>query len=72
VACDYGTTSTYPPIVGTITNPTSPGTGGKVAFTDDPIGIISGSSYRGASGSSGAFTMTLGQIDDGSLPVYVN
>ena len=72
VVCDYGTTSTVASIRGTFTNPSPAGTGGSVVFANDPIGLISGSSYCGASGSAGSFSMKLGGLFVGTEPVYVN
>ncbi len=72
VVCDYGTTSTVASIRGTFTNPSPAGTGGSVVFANDPIGLISGSSYCGASGSAGSFSMKLGGLFVGTEPIYVN
>lgn len=77
VVCDYGTTSTVTSINGTITNPDSSGAGGSIAFAADPVGLVSGSSYCGASGSTGTFSATFSGVTDssgtgGNLAVYVN
>jgi hypothetical protein len=77
VVCDYGTTSTVTSISGAITNPNSSGSGGSIVFSSDPVGLISGSSYCGASGSTGSFTANFSGVTDSSgsgsnLAVYVN
>jgi hypothetical protein len=72
VICDYGTTSAVTAIRGTLTNPSPAGADGSVVFSDDPIGLISGSSYCGAAGSTGSFSMTLDGLFVSAEPVYVN
>ena len=77
VVCDYGTTSTVTSIAGAITNPNSSGTGGSIVFSSDTVGLISGSSYCGASGSTGKFSADFNGVSDSSgtgsnLAVYVN
>jgi hypothetical protein len=77
VICDYGTTSTVTSIQGVITNPNSGGTGGTIVFSSDPVGLISGSSFCGAAGSTGSFSATFAGVTDSSgtgsnLAVYVN
>lgn len=67
IICDYGTNSTVTSIVGTVTNPGSSGAGGTIAFSNDPVALISGSSFCGASGSTGTFTATFGSILDTSV-----
>lgn len=66
ITCDYGTTSAVTNIQGVITNPGSTGTGGSIAFTNQTVGLISGTSVCGASGSTGTFNATLGAFTDGS------
>ncbi|HEX4787365.1 MAG TPA: hypothetical protein VH372_02800 [Actinospica sp.] len=77
IICDYGTNSSVTSILGVVTNPNSSGTGGTIAFSSDPVALISGSSFCGASGSTGTFTATFGGITDTSgtgtnTAVYVN
>lgn len=77
VICDYGTTSTVTSIQGVITNPNSSGAGGTIVFGSDPVGLISGSSFCGAAGSTGSFSATFAGVSDSSgtgsnLAVYVN
>lgn len=67
VICDYGTNSAVTSIVGTVTNPDASGAGGTIAFDNDPVALISGSSFCGAAGSTGTFTATFGSILDTSV-----
>ncbi|HET9168374.1 MAG TPA: hypothetical protein VFN97_03025 [Actinospica sp.] len=66
ITCDYGTTSAVTNIQGVIVNPGSDGTGGSITFSNQPVGLISGTSVCGASGSTGTFNATLGSFSDGS------
>ena len=77
IICDYGTNATVTSIVGTVTNPNAAGTGGTITFASDPVALVSGSSFCGASGSTGTFSATFGGITDTSgtgtnKAVYVN
>lgn len=77
LVCNYGTSTAVPSIQGTVTNPNSSGAGGSIAFSNDNVALISGSSLCGASGSIGKFTATFSGITDTSgsgsnLAVYVN
>jgi hypothetical protein len=78
VICDYGTnTTTVTSIVGVVTNPNSAGANGTIKFSADKVALITGSSYCGASGSTGLFSATFGSILDTSgtgtnLAVYDN
>jgi hypothetical protein len=77
IICDYGTNTAVTSIVGVVTNPNAAGTGGTIAFSSDPVALVSGSSFCGAAGSTGTFTATFGGINDTSgtgsnLAVYVN
>lgn len=67
IICDYGTNTKVPSIAGNVTNPNSSGTGGTIAFNADPVALVSGSSFCGASGSVGSFTATFGSILDTSV-----
>jgi len=62
INCDYGTTTAHSPIVGTITNPPT----GTIAFTNQTVWLLSGTSVCGAPGSTGLFNMTLGSVVDAS------
>jgi hypothetical protein len=66
ITCDYGTTSAVTDIQGAIVNPDSTGANGTITFTSQPVGLISGTSVCGASGSQGTFNATLGAFSDGS------
>ncbi|HTJ72358.1 MAG TPA: hypothetical protein VL551_32765 [Actinospica sp.] len=66
ITCDYGTTSAVTNIQGAIVNPNSSGTGGSITFANQTVGLISGVSVCGASGSTGTFNATLGGFTDGS------
>jgi hypothetical protein len=77
LVCNYGTSTAVPSIQGTVTNPNAAGTGGSIAFGNDNVALVAGSSLCGASGSIGKFTATFGGITDTSgtgsnLSVYVN
>lgn len=76
VICDYGTNSVVTSIAGTVTNP-SGSSAGTIAFSNDAVALITGSSYCGAAGSQGTFNATFGGITDSSgtgsnLDVFVN
>lgn len=60
INCDYGTNTTHSPIVGTIANPPA----GAIAFTNQTVWLLSGTSVCGAAGSTGVFNMTLGSVVD--------
>jgi hypothetical protein len=77
IICDYGTNGTVTSIPGTVTNPNAAGTGGTIAFVNDPVALITGSSFCGATGSTGTFNATFGGITDtngtgSNVSVYVN
>jgi hypothetical protein len=77
IVCDYGTNTAVTSIVGTVTNPNAAGTGGTITFASDPVALVTGSSFCGASGSTGTFSATFGGITDTSgtgtnKAVYVN
>jgi hypothetical protein len=60
VNCDYGTSTAHSPIVGVISNPPT----GTIAFTNQTVWLLSGTSVCGAPGSTGLFNMTLGNVVD--------
>lgn len=64
ITCDYGTTSSVTKIQGTIVNPGSTGSGGTITFANQTVGLISGTSVCGTSGSTGTFNATLGAFKD--------
>jgi hypothetical protein len=66
ITCDYGTTTVVKTIRGTVTNPNASGTGGSIKFTNATVGLISGSSLCGSTGSTGTFNADFGSITDGS------
>lgn len=72
VNCDYGTTTSEPPIVGVIANP---GSGGTITFTNQTVHLLSGLSVCGASGSTGLFNAAFGSVVDktqSNALVYAN
>ena len=75
VICDYGVGGTVTQVQGGITNPDSTGSGGSIAFNNDPVAYLSGPSFCGASGSTGSFNATFGTVADtsqtGSPALYV-